>query len=332
MNILYTCDNNYVWLMAVSVISLFENNKNLNDLNIYLLGEKISSDNKQKLLDISNKYKRNIFIIDVTNIEVPTKLVSSRWPLSAFTRLFAYKLLPKDIEKIIYLDCDTIVNGDIALLDNVDFQDNLIIGVKDCINKRYKRNIGLNYNDTYINAGVILMNIEKIRKIDIKKKIDIFIDNYGSKISFADQDILNGIFQNNIGFLNPEYNVMTLIGKYNYNKIIQLRRPTAYYDKKTIENARKKPIIIHYTTNMKIIRPWFYNSNHIFKDVFLQYLSKSPWRNINLCEFIFNTKESKLIDILQIFPEFIRLRLLGFFHAFVKPNYIFIKSKFYKNL
>ena len=47
MKVMYTCDNNYVWLMGISTISLFENNKGIKDLKVYLLGENISEDNKK---------------------------------------------------------------------------------------------------------------------------------------------------------------------------------------------------------------------------------------------------------------------------------------------
>ena len=49
MNVLYTCDDNYVWLMGISTISLFENNKTIEDLQVYLLGDNISQENKDKL-------------------------------------------------------------------------------------------------------------------------------------------------------------------------------------------------------------------------------------------------------------------------------------------
>ena len=64
MNILYTCDDNYVWLMGISVISLFENNQNINEITVYLLGEKVKDKNKQ----IYNwKYScwRNLSLIEI---------------------------------------------------------------------------------------------------------------------------------------------------------------------------------------------------------------------------------------------------------------------------
>ena len=58
MNVLYTCDDNYVWIMGISVISLFENNRHIRDLSVILLGECISDYNKSVLENIANKYKR----------------------------------------------------------------------------------------------------------------------------------------------------------------------------------------------------------------------------------------------------------------------------------
>ena len=78
MNVLYTCDNNYVWLLGISAISMFENNRELQNLNVYLLGENISNENKQILTKIGEKYNRQITIIEVPKIDIPEALVSAR--------------------------------------------------------------------------------------------------------------------------------------------------------------------------------------------------------------------------------------------------------------
>ena len=327
MNVLYTCDNNYIWLMAISTISLFETNKNMKDLSVYLLGENISDENKKILDDIAKKYNRNIVVIDVEKIEIPTKLASTRWPISAFTRLFAGEYLPNDMKKILYLDCDTIINGDISKLDTIEFNDYYLMGVRDCINSRYNRNIGLDPDDTYINAGVILMNLDELRKINVREKINSFIDNYGNCISFADQDILNGIYKSKIGTIDPNYDVMTIFAEYEYKDIIKLRNPSKFYGKEKIDDAKNNPLIIHYTTNMKTIRPWYSNSDHKLKENFLKYLSMSPYKDRSLNEFTFNTKESKVIGLIQKFPNFISYRVLGLIHSNLKPNYVYYKNK-----
>ena len=65
MKVMYTCDNNYVWLMGISTISLFENNKGIKDLKVYLLGENISEDNKKELKAIGKKYGREVKVIEL---------------------------------------------------------------------------------------------------------------------------------------------------------------------------------------------------------------------------------------------------------------------------
>ena len=169
MNVMYTCDDNYVWLMGISTISLFENNKTIEDLQVYLLGDNISQENKDKLKKIGDQYGRKIQVIEIPPLTIPTALISARWPLAAFTRLFSGEILPVNVDKILYLDCDTIVSGDISELEKVSFNGNIVMGVKDCISRTYKKNIGLDNNSLYFNAGVLLLDVDELRKININK-------------------------------------------------------------------------------------------------------------------------------------------------------------------
>lgn len=327
MNVLYTCDNNYVWLMGISVISLFENNRNIDELNVYLLGEQISDINKKILWNIAEDYKRMIIVIDIPNIDIPKALVSDRWPLSAFTRLYSGQLLPNEIKKVLYLDCDTVIKGSIIELEALDISDCVVYGVKDCIGRLYKKNIGLQPNAQYINAGVLLLNLEELRKTDIKEIVDQYMTIYEKLINYADQDILNGIFKGRIGIIDPKYDVMTVEAVHTYKEIKKLRRPDNYYTEKEVEAAINDPIIIHYTTNMRVVRPWFVNSNHPFKDEFRKYMKISPWKNVKLEEMQFKSKEAKIIGIIMKFPNAMAYSILGLIHSKVKPLVICLKSK-----
>ncbi len=326
MNILYTCDNNYIWIMEISVISLFENNRSASELSVYLLGEKISDENKELLGNIAERYKRKIIVIDIPQFDIPEYLVSERWPLSAFTRLFSGILLPENIEKILYLDCDTIVNGNIMKLEDLEMKNNIFCGIKDCISAVYKKNIGLNDNDVYINAGVLLIDLKKLRAFDVNKAINEYMNKYTRVISYADQDILNGIFSGKIGYLQPQYNVMTIDAVHTYEQIQMLRKPTCFYSKEEMTNAVNDPKIIHYTTNMLVIRPWFRDSDHPFKKEFEKYMKMSTQGNLALKKMkLGNT--AKIIKIIHVFPDKIAYRILGFIHAELKPRYVRMKAR-----
>lgn len=186
MDILYTCDNNYVWIMGISVISLFENNKHIEDLTVYLLGENISDDNKNYLGDIAWQYSRKIEIINVPKLDIAPSIVSERWPLSAYIRLFSGQLLPGKLKRILYLDCDTVITGDIEPLGNIQFNGKLVLGVKDCISGLYKKNIGLDVDSPYINAGVLIIDLDALRKIKINVKIEDYMSRYVQLINYAD--------------------------------------------------------------------------------------------------------------------------------------------------
>lgn len=327
MDVLYTCDNNYIWLMGISVISMFENNKNLHSLNVYLLGENISNENRMLINEIGQKYNRSITVIDVPKLDIPKSLVSDRWPLSAFTRLFAGELLPRDVHTILYLDCDTIITGSLEKLEKWDISEKAFWGVKDCIGKEYKKNIGIGSDGLYINAGVLLMNLDELRNIQIKTVLDHYMKRYRRLINYADQDVLNGTFKGRIGVLPPCYDVMTIACVYGYKGIKLLRKPTNYYQEEELQLALVNPIIIHYTTNMLTVRPWYTNSNHPRVKEFRKYLSLSPWKNRQLTEMKFNSREASIIKIVDKLPTTCSMRTLGFIHSTLKPIIIRLKSK-----
>ena len=326
MNVLYTCDNNYVWLMGISAISMFDNNRKLQDLHVYLLGENISNENKQILTDISEKYNRQITIIDVPKLDIPEALVSARWPLSAFTRLYAGELLPDNVDRVLYLDCDTIIKGDLSELDTCNVTENVFWGIKDCIGKEYKKNIGIEPNGLYVNAGVLLMNLSELRTIAIKDILAKYMAKYQNLINYADQDVLNGAFNGKIGVLPPQYDVMTIAATYSYEEIKILRRPTNYYSLDEFLNAKSNPLLIHYTTNMRTVRPWFSNTNHPLAFEFRKYMGMSPWKDRKLVEMHFTAKEAKLIRFISYLPRKVSIRVLGIMHSKIKPFAIRMKA------
>lgn len=319
MNILYTCNDNYIWLMGISMTSLFENNKHIRDLDVYLLGENIPDSSKKILEKIAQEYNRKVDIIDVPALDIPERLLSGRWPMSAYTRLYSAQMLPKELERILYLDCDTIVTGDLSALETIDISDNIFYGVKDCVSGKYKQNISLKPDSNYINAGVIMINLSKLREMDISKVLSVYMESHSKLINYADQDVLNGVFCNDIGILNPEYNIMTIDVVHSYKEICVLRKPTSFYSEKELEDAIAEPVVIHYTTNMRVIRPWYRNTNHPLAYEFHKYMKISPWAERPLDDFEFSTLEARVIKVVMLFPKSIAYRILGWIHSYLKP-------------
>ena len=327
MNVMYASDDNYAWLMGTSMISLFENNKNVSEINVFLFGDNLSSDNEKILKGIADKYGRGFMHIDVEKVTIPDYIMSERYPKSTYSRLFAYDLLPSYVKKLIYLDCDIIVSGNLEDMFNRDVEGYAFLAVKDCVSKAYKRKIGLKASDTYINAGVMLMNLDKLREIPIAERMKKFVDKYSTAMSYADQEIVNSIFQGYFGTLPPEYDVMTIESEYTWRQLCQLRHPHDYYSKNEIEYAKANPKIIHYTTCMLNVRPWFNNSKHSLAWQFDKYLAISPWKDKEKKEMRFTEKKYKTMQSLEKYPDWIKYPLLGLLHSYLRPYYMMLKTK-----
>jgi lipopolysaccharide biosynthesis glycosyltransferase len=326
MNIIYTCDDNYAWLMGISMISLFEKNKSSDNLKVYLLGDEITTSTCRILTDIAKKYNRDFELIDVPNLNIPKSLCTGRWPKSAFTRMFAAELLPPALNKVLYLDADTIVNDSIIDLFEFDSQEFAVSGVKDCVSKFYKGKIGIKSKASYINAGVLLLNLDILRKIDIRDRMNKFLDSYEFAVNYADQDVLNGIFGGQFGILPPQYNVMTLNSVYSYNQIQQLRRPSNYYSRKEVDYSTSHPVIIHYTTCLLNVRPWCVESFHPFAWLFKKYKLMSPWAEKPFLKTDFSSKEHRIMSKILMLPDTISFPLIGLIHSFMSPVFKRIKS------
>lgn len=327
MNVIYASDDNYAWLMGISMISLFENNRECQEINVYLFGDKISLNNEVKLNQAAKQYGRKLEIIDVNKLNLPDKLYSGRYPKSAFSRLFAFDLLPKEIDRVLYLDCDIIVDGCINELYNHTMEDKIIWAVKDCVSKAYKLKIGIKGDGIYINTGVMLMNLRKMRQFPMLDRISEFVGRYSGVMDYADQEIINGIFQGEFGILPPQWNVMTQFNQYSYNQLKWIRHPHHYYTEEEVEYAKRHARLFHYTTCMLNVRPWYENSGLNNAHVFNRYLRLSPWRGVSKKEMSFSDKKYKIMKMLSLLPEPLTNFCLGMIHAYFKPYYSFFKKK-----
>ena len=329
MNILYTCDNNYVWQMGISLVSLLENNKNSQFIRIFFIGKDIAIENKNKLFSIVHKYNRELQIIDAETIKMSDKVTNNgRWPEICYVRLYAYKVLDSSIDRLLYIDCDTIILEDISGLFSDDYADKAIYGVKDFVGDNYKKLIGLSKASLSINGGVILFNLNEYRQLQPDYRIDAFLERYSKRISYADQDVLNGTFASEIGSLSPQYDVMSIMRCCDYSEILKLKHPHNCCSKDEVEAAISHPMIIHFTGNYRYTRPWFENSNHPYTDYFNQYKSVSPWSDMRPIVPNKLKGEIAIANKIRILPDCISVSILGLLYCYIRPASIWVKSLF----
>ncbi len=292
LNIAYSSDNNYAKQLGISILSLLESNAKTEEINIYVIDNGINESNKEKIEEIVKKYNRNIVFFKFKEICKNLK-TDNTFSLSSFGRIFLSSI--KDIDKIIYIDCDMVVCKSLKELFDTDMTNYYVAGVQDNVSKFYRELVGLSEVDRYINAGFLLINTKKWREDNIEEKCIKFIERYHGSVPHHDQGVINGVCKEKIYILPPQYNLQCPMFDYQTKEIRQLSNIEEYYKQEEIDYAKKNPVIIHFTKGF-FNRPWNVKCTHPLKDKYLYYMNKSPWMGqIENKELDRNTRILKLL-------------------------------------
>ena len=287
--VVFATDANYLPYLAVTIQSLIDNSSSKNKYDIIILESDISKPLKNQVLEM-NKNHKNISI-RFYNIKETT----SKYDLkncSYYTDAIYYRIfmpyIMRQYDKMIYLDCDLVIETDIANLFSTDIKDNYLAAVRDIGMIIYKYNdsnlqyLPANYFnaalkdvnvDNYFNSGVLIMNLSKFRK---DFELDFLIEQTNKKeFLYPDQDGLNNLCKDktlllNISWNTPPFNMGARSQDY-IDRYLPKEIKEEYYE------ARKKPNIIHY--NM-LEKPWLHPC-YIDNDLMVQF-----WKYATRCSFL----------------------------------------------
>lgn len=264
--VVFGIDNNYIYTNIVVMTSLLANAHKNTFYKIYIMHSNDFLDkNKFKILSLKKYYKN----CDIEFLEIGNKFDNYDAKSTHFTKAIFYRLeIPTRIKqkKCIYLDSDIVINDDLSELFNLNIDDYYIAGVKDGSGDALIGNDEIPYKNTlklfmsqkimnnYINSGVLLWNLEKIRKDNLVPQFYEFIQKYvfDEKISkLGDQDCLNLVCGEKILTLPLKYNVTSALvcGGYQSHPYVK-----TLYSQKEWQDAYEKPVIFHYTTQEA--KPW----------------------------------------------------------------------------
>lgn len=250
--IVFATDENYLFYTCVAITSLAKYAAADTEYDIYILMEESSHN---IYFDKVDKRYSNIHI-EVINVQASifkNVIINNKHITKAtFYRLTLSELL--DVDKCIYLDSDIIATDDLADLFNVNVEEYYIAGCRDiwiamlseedCEVRR--RGIGqIPSMEEYINAGVMVMNLRKIREDGLNRK---FIEQLSVNYLYEDQDIINVCCYGKIRHLSARWNIyspfLSCLEEMQKNGI----------NEQVLKDFQSKKGIIHYATPM--IRPW----------------------------------------------------------------------------
>lgn len=330
MNVMYAADENYAEIMAVSIKSMMLTN-NWEKIQFYLVEDGISQENKHALEDMITEYGNEVTFIKKPDIRgmLGVELKTLRWSDSAYSRLFLKELFGIDyeIEKLLYMDCDTLVVGSLEDLWDTDISDYLGAACLECMSNMHKRIIGAKPKDNYINTGMLLLNVKRWIDEDIQSVEADFIRRYHGKTEYVDQGVINGTVSNRFKLVSPRYNLTALAYDFTYEEMQIYRKPSFGYTKKEWQEAVKAPAVVHFTTSFLSIRPWYEESKHPYAKEWKRIHGLTPWKKEAYRELKNRDKIEKKQKYFDTIPRCITVRIAGGLHAYIKPIVYFVFAR-----
>lgn len=259
IHIISNTNDKYIYSSIVSINSILRNSNNNKTTIVYhiLCPEDIRRRNINKLKSFLFIYPTNLEMIFYNMGNLFNRFKNNRFSQVAFYRLLSPLFIP--VERVIYLDSDVLAFEDLETMYHLNFNNNYVLGFLDPLS------YGVDYlglkSEKYINSGVLLINLDLIRKDKKYYEIIYMLNNY-KKLENNDQTIINYIFYPNIGILPLKY------GIFNFNdifdiKYIYLKSIRQNLNVTEIIEAFKHPALMHFIfCNPKV---WFSNSLFVKK-------------------------------------------------------------------
>lgn len=253
---------------AVVMASIFENTSSKVCVHI-IHDDTLQKDNREKLEKLANTYMQYVDFVNVENMFDCDKIDVSKLTADG-ARGTLFRLLIPDIinsDKLIYLDCDIVVNMDISELWRIRMDSYAVAAVRDTASINYIsgqyiawrarqvwRLLGVVPGE-YFNAGVLVMNLVKLRSnYNFLDAVAKFYIKYKKCITFADQDCLNHIFANDKILIDEKYN----------------RIDSSHVDEDSLEG---------YIWHMAGEKPWVAYTRPYVDDLYWRYLRLTPYCN-----------------------------------------------------
>ncbi len=283
MNVAYHLTDNYAKISGTSIVSLFENNKDVDEINVYLIENGFTQKTKDKFIKLANTYGRKIFFIPLPDLngkgyELGLVSIKKKWMFDSYSRLFLDRLLPEEVERVIYLDGDVLVMGSLKKLWEMDLKDKCCAACMDCVSEPYYKLFKIKTENRYCNSGLILMDLKAWKEKKIGERVKRYVQKNNGYVFFMEQTVFNVVLQNEIVFLPFKYNVSSLVQVLSYNDLMKLRKPLHFYSSKEVDEAKKDPVIVHMTGFFYVInRAWNEVTNHPDKERFIEYCKKFDW-------------------------------------------------------
>lgn len=249
-NLLFCINHAYTDILLVSLFSLIQES-GFDETDVYIISRDLNEEDRRKIRILEKTDKVRITFINFDAAMLKDAPVTQRYPAEIYFRLFACNLLPQGISKILYIDVDTICINKLIDLYNTDINN---VYFAACTHTRklltkinaIRLDVKNKTESVYINTGVMLMNLDLLRKHFDKKRIFDFLKENGRRLILPDQDIVMALYGDRI----------LVLDKLIYNlspRIYNLTGHVHCTGRMSVDFVKKNTAIIHFCGRKK---PW----------------------------------------------------------------------------
>lgn len=250
MNILVTLNSNYIEQLIVMLTSLVKSEDN-EKFDVYIVHSSLDEDD---ILLIERSLCKDR--CKINNVKIPDGMfdeapVTDRYPKEMYYRIFAAQYLPESLDRILYLDPDIVVINSISSLYNMDMGCNFFAAashVSKSLKKINEIRLDMPEDSTYINSGVMLLNLKELRAKQNILEVYNYIDNKKVLFLLPDQDVINGVYADKTVHIDAM--IYNLSDRYLY---LYNANPKNISAKRDMRWVAHNTSIIHYCGRNK---PW----------------------------------------------------------------------------
>lgn len=293
INIVFNIDRNFVQHCAASLNSVLQSFKGEQKLSFFIVHKDLTTDDISKLKSFeNNNCKIQFVLIDgklLEDLPIGGNTISNEITLSAYFRLFLPILLPISVEKVVYLDADTITIKSIDLLWNETLDNYALGGVPDKeSNQVYnKTRLGISGDYKYINSGVLLMNLSFLRDIHFVDLALQYITKNKDSIVYHDQDVINALLYDKVKIVSYKWNMMDCYLYKHPNCDPKMTNEVLVY--------QTSPGIIHFAGYFK---PWNIECRNPYRELYVKALKGTIWEG-----FVKMRKLQKPMEIIKFYVK-----------------------------
>ena len=285
LNVLYQANDYYAPYLGVSLLSLLDRNKHIKDINIFIIDDGISEENKQKIDETAKMFGRSTSYIDTARqvkILEDAGAPKFRGNYATYFKLFVLDELPEEVERILYVDSDTVIRGRLDEITEFDFAGKSLAMVPAIYHDKYRAKVGISHEDLTYNAGIMAFDLKAWRANECRARLIKGMQEDPKVLTFApDQSLAIKVLQKDLAQLPLRVNFSTLYTLFSYKEINKMFscREASLFTQEDIDEAYKDIAVYHFI-ELQVGKPWEADSVHPKKFLWKQYFDKSFWSTL----------------------------------------------------